>query len=692
MIEWKREIAQLYNFPSIVVWTPFNEGWGQHDTEQIASLTKQLDPSRLVNAASGGYNQIVDGKMSQYRLPTPPGIGDINDTHTYPEPSVEKADATRALVTGEFGGISMRVPDHLWSAANFGYGAIVANGWHLTRRYQELLKMAYRLRDEAGASAVVYTQIADVEDETNGMLTYDRAVLKPLADVVASANRGVFLPLPPNPEVPVVPTAEGGPVSWSYTFGKPADDWMQPAFDASTWRVAAAPFGQGLPQMRTAWSTPDIWMRREFALLESLPSQLAFSVEHDEDAEIYLNGVLAARLQGFNNGYDIVPMNEAGRAALKPGHNTLAVHVHQTIGGQGIDVGIIGFAAAVSSTARPTAIRQKPFAMGADLSLLQHLQDHGVQFKEAGAVKDPLLIFKDHGCNFVRLRLFVAPDGTQGQVNTLPYTLKMARRVKAAGLPLLLDFHYSDGWADPQHQIIPAEWKELSHPQLVERIFSYTRETLDAFRREGCAPEMVQVGNEIRNGLMWPDGGPLDSDAKWDALADLVKSGIRGVKASDPQHTIKIMIHNDQGGNAAECRRFFDNLQRRGVEFDVVGLSYYPFWHGTLADLKANLASLAYAFKRDIMVAETGYDMGGNQNTPPFPITPEGQKAFLEELIRTVAATPGGHGAGVFYWAPEWIEGKQWDGPEWSSIWENRALFNSRGEMLPALQAFKPGL
>ena len=272
LTEWQREIAQFYNYPSIIMWTPFNEGWGQHDTEQIAALTKRLDPTRLVNAASGGYNQVANGAMSQLRLPTPAGIGDVNDTHTYPEPSVEKSDATRARVTGEFGGISMRVPGHVWNAANFGYGAIVHDKWHLTQRYQQLLRIAYSLRDDSGASAVVYTQIADVEEETNGVMTYDRAVIKPLAEIVRAANEGRFLPLPPDPTIRLVPTAEDGPVNWSYSFEKPDEGWMQPAFNAGNWKIGAAPFGHDLPGIRTDWTTSDIWLRREFTLPENLPT------------------------------------------------------------------------------------------------------------------------------------------------------------------------------------------------------------------------------------------------------------------------------------------------------------------------------------------------------------------------------------------------------------------------------------
>ena len=380
------------------------------------------------------------------------------------------------------------------------------------------------------------------------------------------------------------------------------------------------------------------------------------------------------------------------------------------------------FTVCLAATAEPQTIpdsKQKSkqagkhlpeFARGMDLSLLQYLEDHGVQYKEAEKAKDPLVIFHEHGVNYVRLRLFVSPDGKAGRVNTLLYTLKLAKRVKLAGFRLLLDIHYSDDWADPAHQTIPAAWKHLSHPQLVEQVFTYTRDIVAAFRREGCLPDMVQVGNEITNGIMWPAGGPLSDaahwndlsshkawpeadvhrDTLWNALTDFLKAGIRGVHAGDPKSTIKIMIHIDKGGNQDISRHFFDNLERRGVKFDVIGLSYYPFWHGTLADLKANLTFLALTYHKDIIVAETGYDWnGGEQGKLPFPLTPDSQKRFLEALLRTVADTPSGHGLGVFYWAPEWIQGTQWNGPDWSPTWENRALFDKKGNTLPGLKAFE---
>jgi hypothetical protein len=344
LAEWTRELNQFGNHPAIIVWTPFNEGWGQHDTAAIAALTKRIDPTRLVDAASGGYNQVVDGKMSQFRLPTPAGIGDINDTHTYPDPTTEKSDPSRALVCGEFGGISYRVPGHLWEAGNFGYGDIQHDGWHLTRRYQEVVKEAYALRDNLGASAVVYTQIADVERETNGLLTYDRAVVKPLASYIVAANAGKFPALPPPPASrDLVPTSEEMPQTWAYTTRKPADNWTRPGFDASAWKTGAAPFGQGVGHPNTPWTdTPgDIWLRRTVTLPQILPITLDVVTIHDEDVEVYVNGVLAASAPGYTGDYVRLPLSDAARAALKPGAaNLIAVHCRQTVGGQIIDVGL----------------------------------------------------------------------------------------------------------------------------------------------------------------------------------------------------------------------------------------------------------------------------------------------------------------------------------------------------------------
>ena len=326
-VEWQEIIRENYDFPSIVVWTTFNEGWGQHDTERVVEETKKWDGSRLVNNASGWVDK---------------NVGDLHDTHAYPGPWSEQSEATRAAVNGEFGGITAD-RGHRWNngAGVMGYGATLQSGWLATKRYQDLLKNAYKLHDERGTSAFVYTQITDVEQEINGLLTYDRALMKLDPTIVAAANRGEFLPLPPNPNPDLVPTSQDAPLQWQYTTQAPAESWFKSDFDATGWQTGKAPFGNGLGGINTPWKTSDIWMRRPFTLPAAIPARLDLLVLHDEDAEIYLNGVLAAKVTGYNGGYDSTPMSAAARAALVPGAiNTWAVHVHQTVGGQAIDVGI----------------------------------------------------------------------------------------------------------------------------------------------------------------------------------------------------------------------------------------------------------------------------------------------------------------------------------------------------------------
>jgi hypothetical protein len=325
LAEWKAEIAEFFDTPSIIVWTIFNEGWGQHDTEEIAALTKKMDPTRLVDATSGW----VDKK-----------VGDIADMHAYPGPGSGAPEQTRAAVNGEFGGVTESIVGHRWGSQAVGYGAVLESRWLATKRYVNLLQAAYQLSQERGTSAFVYTQLTDVESELNGLLTYDRAEMKFDPALLTAANHGEFPPLPPNPEPELVPDAQDEAVTWRYTTEKPPGDWPQPRFDDSTWKTAPAPFGHGIG-MRTSWTSADIWIRRHADLPSEIPAKLAFNVYHDEDVEIYLDGTLAASAPGYTTGYVLLPMNAAGRAALQPGDNVIAAHVHQTTGGQGIDIGVV---------------------------------------------------------------------------------------------------------------------------------------------------------------------------------------------------------------------------------------------------------------------------------------------------------------------------------------------------------------
>lgn len=329
--ELTRMIESLRNHPSIVTWVVFNEGWGQHDTRRYVELVKKLDPTRLVDNASGWTDE---------------KCGDLMDIHNYPEAKSPAPEPHRAAVLGEFGGLGLPVPGHTWQEKAWGYQKMGDNE-SLTRKYEKLLQEAYRLRDEAGLSAVVYTQLTDVETECNGLLTYDRAVIKPDLERVAAANRGDFSKVPPPPVInEIVPTSQKQPQTWQYVLQPPDEAWNRPDFAAAQWKAGPGGFGtRGTPGavVGTEWNTSDIWLRREFTLADTQFAALHFRVHHDEDCEIYVNGTLVAKLNGFTNEYVDVPVESNGLAAMKRGANTLAAHCYQTGGGQFIDVGLVDY-------------------------------------------------------------------------------------------------------------------------------------------------------------------------------------------------------------------------------------------------------------------------------------------------------------------------------------------------------------
>ncbi|RPJ85524.1 MAG: arabinogalactan endo-1,4-beta-galactosidase [Acidobacteria bacterium] len=289
------------------------------------------------------------------------------------------------------------------------------------------------------------------------------------------------------------------------------------------------------------------------------------------------------------------------------------------------------------------------YAVGADLSNLKQAEDRGFVFKDNNAAKPGLQIFKDHGYNWIRLRLFHTPTMAQN----LQYTITMAQAAKKLGYKFLLNYHYSDTWADPGHQVIPKAWEGMTHPQMVEALFNYTRETTTAFREAGVLPDMVQIGNEITNGMLWPDAKLPEN---WGNFIDFQKAGIAGVeagKANLPRP--RIMVHIDKGGDKVATKAFFDKLESYHVQYDVIGQSYYPWWHGTLNDLRENLIFMANTYNKDIIVVEAAYNWAPAEyrdSPAPFPESPEGQKVFLEEVNRAVMATPNGRGIGIFYWEP----------------------------------------
>jgi arabinogalactan endo-1,4-beta-galactosidase len=272
----------------------------------------------------------------------------------------------------------------------------------------------------------------------------------------------------------------------------------------------------------------------------------------------------------------------------------------------------------------------------------------GMVFKEDGQRRDVLTILREHQYNWVRLRLFHDPAASPTRLpNDLDYTLALAKRAKAMGFHLLLDLHYSDSWADPGKQPTPEAWKKLKHKQLVDQVFNYTRDTIAVFAREGVMPEMVQVGNEVTHGMLWPDGKLPDN---WDNFADLLKAGIRGVDAGRGAHPKpRIMIHIERSGDYDAAVWFFDNLLPIMCPFDVMGLSYYPRWHGNIAKLRGNLHDLALRYQRPIIVVETAYNWTPGDfigKKAEFPESPAGQEEFLRAVDSAVRAIPHRPGPG----------------------------------------------
>ena len=340
---------------------------------------------------------------------------------------------------------------------------------------------------------------------------------------------------------------------------------------------------------------------------------------------------------------------------------------------------------------------------GADLSFEPQEEQAGAHFTDDGVPGSPLSILNNHGLNYVRLRLWVDPPPGYSD---LASDLRMARRIKAAGDKLYLDIHYSDFWADPQHQDIPAAWQGQDLSQLTTTVQNYTHQVISAFAAQGTPVDMVSIGNEIRNGILWPVGQvDWTTDTGWDNLTTLLKAGVAGARAANPRgHKLLVMLHFDEGGNNADSVRFYDHMVAGGVPFDVIGLSYYPFFHGPLADMRANVDDLATRYGKPVVIAESQYpwtlaggDSTGNfvweasQVSDGYPATPGGQLSFYNDMLSILAQVPNGLGMGVFYWEPEWIPGVGWE-PGAGTPNDNLTLFSFTGQALPSVGLFQSPL
>jgi hypothetical protein len=340
--ELKAMIDGLRNHPCIVMWVPWNEGWGQQDmawSRSVAESCKGMDPTRLVNNATGWTDM---------------GVGDTRDIHAYPEPAIapiERDDTGklwggRAAVLGEFGGLGLPLEGHTWvnNKDNWGYRTYKSAD-EVTTAYCGLMDQIPALVAQ-GLCAAVYTQTTDVEVECNGWMTYDREVWKVDPARAKPATAQVYGPAPVLRTVLSRAGEKGGGRMWRYTTTRPGADWASAGGALAGWKEGAGGFGsRGTPGavIGTEWTSDDIWIRSEFTL-DEVPARPHLSVHHDEDAEVYINGSLAMTLKDYTSAYQLVRLSPTAAALLQRGTNTIAIHCHQTRGGQYIDCGIVDVA------------------------------------------------------------------------------------------------------------------------------------------------------------------------------------------------------------------------------------------------------------------------------------------------------------------------------------------------------------
>lgn len=336
--------------------------------------------------------------------------------------------------------------------------------------------------------------------------------------------------------------------------------------------------------------------------------------------------------------------------------------------------------------------------VGGDVSLLTSYLDHGAVYRigPGNLIDNVLDYYNSLGWNCMRVRIFVdpskAPADAQGQgvVQDLTYVTRLCQTLSKAGFRYVLDFHYSDTWADPAHQAIPAAWSGLSTPQLAQRVFDYTSDVLLTLKMLNVAPEMVQVGNEISYGMLWPNGRVNYNDTtNWSNLATLLNAGCRAVR--DVLPFARIILHTERTGDAAETLRFYRNCQQHGVDYDVIGLSYYPAYQGYMSALEGTLTSLEANFPdKYVMIMETGYPyawaLGDTRYdlTATYPYSAQGQDRFTAQLVATLKRHS--RVKGLFWWWPEQNEyGLNASTQHVTDAWWNASLTDSRtGIILPA--------
>lgn len=362
------------------------------------------------------------------------------------------------------------------------------------------------------------------------------------------------------------------------------------------------------------------------------------------------------------------------------------------------------------------------FIKGADVSSLLEVECCGGIFRDNDEQLDALSILKRYGINWVRLRLWNDPYSERGEdygggICDLAAVLTLAQRARRLGMKWLLDLHYSDFWTDPGCQTVPKSWRGLDEQALAKAVYQYTRFVLESCRIAGVTPDMVQVGNELTGGLLWPTG----KIPNWENICHYLSAGVRAVREEAPK--AKVVIHLDHGGKNLMYRDWFDHYFQLGGECDIIGLSFYPCWHGKMADLESNMNDLALRYGKDLVVIEAGtaftaesyaaYECldetcrkgptatDGMADQLEYPMTLHGQTAYIQDLMSAIRSVPAGKGKGFFWWEAAWlpVPGSSWaKRPGWEYVgrqgpigneWANQTLFDFRGNVLPALAAIR---
>ena len=333
-------------------------------------------------------------------------------------------------------------------------------------------------------------------------------------------------------------------------------------------------------------------------------------------------------------------------------------------------------------SASATTFAQK--YVGGDISMLTKYEDVGVAYKDKdGKAVQPLTFFKEQGLNAMRVRLFVDPslDNDKAVCQDLEYVKALGKRIKDAGHKFMLDFHYSDTWADPGKQWTPDAWQTLNDEALATKVYEYTKSCLEELKAAGAEPDLIQTGNEISFGMLWGVSGTtanhcyIDSpDANWNRFFSLLRKAGAACREICPD--AKIIIHSERVPEKNVLIDYFDRIKTASIDYDIIGLSYYPAYHGDLATLEGALKALEDKnYGKDIMIVETGYcyawalDGTTFDYTATYPYTEEGQRQFTADLITSLNKYKSVKG--LFWW---WMEDNGNKGV--TNKWWNAALYN----------------